>query len=99
MMRGALNRDLLNSRSAGRCANHSASIRRFEASMFNIPLHQEIAQPARAMTGELRVKDRIAPIVVAGVGRCAPYLPARQSGAGLDRSAIAQQKVRDAAVP
>src|SRR5690242_7718749 len=92
-------RDLLKSRSVGRRANHSASIRRFEANMLEIPFHKEVSQSARAMADELRVKDRIAPVVIVGKGRCTHHLPARQCGTGFGLGAVAEKKGGDAALP
>jgi len=60
-------------------------------------VHEKISQPARAMPGEICVKDRIAPVIVVGKRRRSCYLPARQGGAGFGLSTVAQQKDRDAA--
>ena len=49
------------------------------------------------MTGEMGIKDRIAPVIIVGMRRRAGDLPAGQSRAGLGLGAIAQQHKRDAA--
>ena len=79
------------SRSVGRRGSHSARIRRFET----FHLRNSIASgnvPARPpVADQLRVEDRIAPIIVIGARRCARHLPAGQRRAGFGLRAFAQQ--------
>ena len=51
------------------------------------------------MTGEMGIKDRIAPVVVACARGRARHLPAGQGRAGVSLSAVAQKKNRDAVFP
>ena len=51
------------------------------------------------MPGEMRVKDRIAPVVIARVRRRVCHLPACEGRTGFCFSAVAQKKGRDAIFP